>query len=176
MRKVLYIFGLLTDEDIEWMARAGTRHHFETGETLIRQGEPSGSILLLLDGRLAVDVEGLGIVARLGAGEIVGEMSMVDSSLPSATVTAERSSRALLLDKKILLQKCESDKGFGYRFYRALAVFLADRLRDRERRFKPLALHLQIEDEPDTLDTEILDRVSLAGDRFDRLIKRLAGD
>ena len=25
MRKVLYIFGLLTDEDVEWIARTGTR-------------------------------------------------------------------------------------------------------------------------------------------------------
>jgi CRP/FNR family cyclic AMP-dependent transcriptional regulator len=177
MRKVLYIFGLLTDEDIAWMANAGTRRRFDAGEMLIREGEPSESIVLVLDGRLAIDVQGFGVVARLGSGEIVGEMSMVDSSLPSATVTAEGRCRVLLLDKKTLLQKCDSDPGFGYRFYRALAVFLADRLRERERRLKPLGGLLHFHDEgPETLDIEILDKVSIAGDRFDRLLKQLAGE
>lgn len=177
MRKVLYIFGLLTDEDIEWMASVGRRRRLEPGEILIRQDESTTSIVLLLEGRLAVDVRGFGVVTRLGSGEIVGEMSMVDSSLPSATVTADGACCVLLLDKMTLLQKCDSDNGFGYRFYRALAVFLADRLRERERRLKPLGSLVQLNDEaPDTLDIEILDKVSIAGDRFDRLLKRLAGE
>ena len=32
MRKVLYIFGLLTDADIEWMARTGTRRRLQRTE------------------------------------------------------------------------------------------------------------------------------------------------
>ena len=31
MRKVLYIFGLLSDGDVEWMARAGVRRWARPG-------------------------------------------------------------------------------------------------------------------------------------------------
>lgn len=78
MRKVLYIFGLLTDADIDWMARVGIRRRLKDGEILIEQGKPIDSIILLLEGQLSVAVRDVGPVARLGVGEIVGEMSMVD--------------------------------------------------------------------------------------------------
>ena len=48
MRKVLYIFGLLTDADIDWMARVGIRRRLKDGEILIEQGKPIDSIILLL--------------------------------------------------------------------------------------------------------------------------------
>jgi hypothetical protein len=74
MRKVLYIFGLLTDADIEWMARTGTRRRLRDGEVLIMEGQSADSLILLLEGELLVTAEGLGQVARLGVGEIVGEV------------------------------------------------------------------------------------------------------
>ena len=134
MRKVLYIFGLLTDADIDWMARIGIRRRLKDGEILIEQGKPIDSIILLLEGQLSVAVRDVGLVARRGVGEFVGEMSMVDSAPPAATVVADGECLILLLDKKILLQKLTTDAPFGCRFYKALAVFLADRLRETEQR------------------------------------------
>lgn len=177
MRKVLYIFGLLTDADIDWMAYVGVRRRVKDGEVLIEQGKSIDSIILLLEGRLSVVVEGVGIVARLGVGEIVGEMSMVDSAPPSATVAAEGECLILLLDKNILLQKLTTDAPFGCRFYKALAVLLADRLREMQHRLggndrQNLAAEAILKDE---LDAAILDNVAMAGDRFDRMLKVLAG-
>ena len=79
MRKVLYIFGLLTDADVEWMAQTGTRRWVEAGEVLIQEGKPVDAVILLLDGELTVSVKGVGEISRLGVGEIVGELSYVDS-------------------------------------------------------------------------------------------------
>jgi CRP/FNR family transcriptional regulator, cyclic AMP receptor protein len=177
LRKVLYIFGLLTDADIDWLARVGVRRRVKDGEILIEQGKSIDSIILLLDGRLSVSVRDAGIVARRGVGEIVGEMSMVDSAPPSATVAAEGECLILSLDKNILLQKLASDAPFGCRFYKALAVFLADRLREVEYRSsgnsgQDLAADGVLKDE---LDAGILDNVSMAGDRFDRMLKVLTG-
>ena len=177
MRKVLYIFGLLTDADIDWMASVGIRRRLKDGEILVEQGKPIDSIILLLEGRLSVVVKDVGPVARLGVGEIVGEMSMVNSAPPSATVVAEGECLILLLDKKILVQKLTTDAPFGYRFYNALAVFLADRLRKMEHRLsgndeQDLAAETISKDE---LDIAILDNVSMAGDRFDRMLKVLTG-
>jgi CRP-like cAMP-binding protein len=166
LRKVLYIFGLLTDADIDWLARVGVRRRLKDGEILIEQGKSIDSIILLLEGRLSVAVKDVGIVARRGVGEIVGEMSMVDSAPPSATVAAEGECLVLSLDKNVLLQKLASDAAFGCRFYKALAVFLADRLREVEYRSGgndgDLAADAILKDE---LDAGILDNVSMAGDR-----------
>jgi CRP/FNR family cyclic AMP-dependent transcriptional regulator len=177
LRKVLYIFGLLTDADIDWLARVGVRRRVKDAEILIEQGRSIDSIILLLEGRLSVSVRDVGIVARRGVGEIVGEMSMVDSAPPSATVAAEGECLILSLDKNILLQKLASDATFGCRFYKALAVFLADRLREVEYRSsgnsgQDLAADGVLKDE---LDAGILDNVSMAGDRFDRMLKVLTG-
>jgi CRP-like cAMP-binding protein len=175
MRKVLYIFGLLTDGDVEWMADAGERRWVEPGGVLIEEGKPVAWLVLVLEGELAVSVAGVGEIARLGPGEVVGEMSFVDTAPPSATVAARERTLALFIDKAALSRKLESDVAFGYRFYRALAVFLADRLRDADRRLvdgRSGALeagHIL----KDELDLAILDNVSMAGERFNRLLKRL---
>jgi CRP/FNR family cyclic AMP-dependent transcriptional regulator len=177
MRKVLYIFGLLTDADVDWMARVGVRIRAKDGEVLIEQDKPTNSIILLLEGQFSVTVKNVGVVARLGVGEIVGEMSLVDLAPPSATVAAQGECRVLLLNKNVLLQKIESDAAFGCRFYKALAVFLADRLRQMGQRLNANEELDLAEDtiSKDELDPAILDSVSMAGERFDRLLKVLAG-
>ena len=178
MRKVLYIFGLLTDADVEWIARTGVRRRVREGEVLIQEGRPIESVIFLLQGEFLVTAQAAGEVARLGVGEIVGEMSCVDSSPPSATVTAVGECLALFLDKEIVARKLEADVAFGCRFYRALATFLADRLRGTVRRMgygavQDLDMQTLAKDE---LDLGILDTVSMAGDRFDRMLKTLVGE
>ena len=177
MRKVLYIFGLLSDGDVEWMARAGVRRWSRPGEVLIHQGRPVDSVILVLEGELIVSVRGVGEVARLGVGEVVGEMSYVDSAPPSATVSAHERTLALFIDKQLLTRRLESDVAFGCRFYRALAVFLADRLRGADRKLGYGETHsldgdAMMEDE---LDLTTLDTVSLAGARFHRMLQALTG-
>jgi CRP-like cAMP-binding protein len=177
MRKVLFIFGLLTDADVEWMAREGVRRWVEPGEVLIEEGRPVAWLVLVLEGELAVSVRGIGEIARMGAGDIVGEMSYVDSAPPSATVSAADRTLALFIDKQQLTRKMESDVGFGFRFYKALAVFLADRLRGADRRLSykqtgALKGEAIMEDE---LDLTVLDNLSMAGERFHRMLKMLSG-
>jgi CRP/FNR family transcriptional regulator, cyclic AMP receptor protein len=177
MRKVLYIFGLLTDADIAWIARTGTRRRVNNGEVLIREGLPAESVIVLLQGEFVVTAQAVGDIARLGAGEIVGEMSFVDSAPPSATVLAASDGLALFIDKAAMMQKLEADVAFGCRFYRALAVFLADRLRSSVRRMGYGSEDLGAEPiAKDELDDGILDNVSMAGERFDRMLKMLVAE
>jgi CRP/FNR family transcriptional regulator, cyclic AMP receptor protein len=172
MRKVLYIFGLLTDADVEWMAQAGVRRRLRDGEILIKERETSDSLILLLEGEMVASTEALGPIARMGVGEIVGEMSLVDSAPPSATVTARGEGLALFLGKAVLTQKLEQDEGFSSRFYRALAIFLADRLRE-SRQPKASRLDDEIAVAHDELDIGIMDRISAAGERFNRMLRIL---
>jgi CRP-like cAMP-binding protein len=92
------------------------------------------TLIFLLQGEFVVSAQAAGEIARLGAGEIVGEMSFVDSAPPSATVTAAGGGLALFLDKATVAQKLAADVACGCRFYRAPAIFLADRRRGTVRR------------------------------------------
>jgi CRP/FNR family transcriptional regulator, cyclic AMP receptor protein len=177
MRKVLYIFGLLTDADVEWMARNGMRRRVRDGEVVIRQGENVQWLILLLEGEFSVAAEGFGEVAIMGVGEIVGEISLVDSAPPSATVTARGDCTALFLDRSKLMHKLDSDDGFASRFYHSLAVFLADRLRATRRLSStPSGMADATAVMQDELDSGILDHVSAAGERFNRMLRILSGE
>ncbi len=89
MRKVLYVLGQLSDMDVEWMVRAGTRRYVHDGEIIVDEGQHIPSLYILLSGQLVVEVAGVGQVMPLQSGDIVGEMSFVDSAPTSATVKAQ---------------------------------------------------------------------------------------
>jgi CRP/FNR family transcriptional regulator, cyclic AMP receptor protein len=73
-----------------------------------------------------------------------------------------------------LRTKLSSDPHFAARFYRALCVFMADRLRQTTQR---MGYGAATDDKhaKDELNEDLLDNVHLAGARFDRMLKRLAG-
>src|ERR1019366_7945685 len=135
MRKAMYLMGALEDSDIEWLAANGTALRLPQGQVLAREGQPFDSLCGLGDGQLA----GLGgqlggqaggrYLATLLAGEVVGEISFVDSRPPLATATALDAARVLAVRREVLQTKLASDSRFAANFYRALATFLADRLR-----------------------------------------------
>lgn len=176
MRKVLYILGLLDDLDVDWLARQGRKRLIPAGEVLVREGTPCQSVFILIAGSMAVTIQGLGQVATLGSGEMIGELSFVDSAPPSATVTALSACEILDVDKHLLAGQLARNEGFARRFYQAIAMFLADRLRGTVRRMGYGAGDSLEGDDilADELDAKLLDTVSLAGERFDRLIRTLA--
>lgn len=176
MRKVLYLFGQLNDEDVEWMIATGRKRSLSRGGVLIQQGVPIDALFILLEGRLSVllgrqERE----IARLNAGEMVGEMSFVDARPPSATVRGLEDSTVFAIPKPVLADKLGRDLGFAARFYRALAIYLSTTVRERHRMLgygSSVDLD-EVEDDPDELDPNVLDTVALAGDRFDRMVRQL---
>jgi bacteriocin-type transport-associated protein len=180
MRKVLYILGELSDDDIEWMIAKGETQHLAAGTTLIHEGRPVDALYIVLDGAVTVLAQALGgkEIARLGVGELVGEMSLVDARPPSATVRTLEKAIAFVIPRHELVNKLAEDPGFAARFYKAIAIFLSDRLRGTVSRLgyssgRPLADDVEYADE---LDPSVLDTVYLAGTRFDRMLKRLIAD
>lgn len=180
MRKVLFLFGQLNDDDIEWLLAAGGRRPVAAGGLLIRQGSPADAVFILLAGKLAVWLQPQRgperEIARLSPGEIVGEMSFVDARPPSATVRALEDSTVFAVPKPVLAAKLATDHGFAARFYRALAIYLSTTVRERHRMLGagPTAVPADDwEEEADELDETVLDGVYLAGERFDRMVKRV---
>jgi CRP/FNR family transcriptional regulator, cyclic AMP receptor protein len=182
MRKVLFLFGQLNDDDVEWMLAHGTKRSVPEQGVLIQQGVVSDSVFIVLEGRLAVWLKPRRgperEIARLNAGEIVGEMSFVDARPPSATVRALEDSALFAIPKSALSARLAANEGFAARFYRALAIFLSTTVRERHRAvgyasdLGPEELEDE-EDDAEELDANVLDGIYLAGERFDRMVKRL---
>lgn len=174
MRKVLYLLGQLSDADVHWMGQAGERQKLASGTSLIQFGVTTKHIYIVLDGELVIQ-SNTGIeFARVGTGEVLGEMSLLDERPPSASVKTATEVTLLALDKKVLKAKLDKDMAFSSRFYRSLAVFLSNRMRTTIANLGYGSAPEQAED-PDELDSNVLDNVHLAGARFDRLLKTLMG-
>ena len=107
MRKVLFILSELADGDVDWMIQNGTKTAFPSGSVLIREGEPIEVLYVLLDGKLEVSLAALGgkVVAVLQCGEILGELSFLDSRPPSASVTAVEDATVLSIPRHRLTRK-----------------------------------------------------------------------
>ncbi|HZP79399.1 MAG TPA: cyclic nucleotide-binding domain-containing protein [Pseudolabrys sp.] len=170
MRKVLYILSRLNDEDVDWMATTGKRTRHAAGDVLIQQGGTISSLMFVLDGKVSVEVEGVGQVASLGSGEMLGEMSLVDESPPSATVVVVEPTQVLHIDRAALNVKLAQEPAFAARLYRAIAMFLSVRMRSTVQRLGYGKATVENEDE---IDMSLLETVTIAGSRFDRMLKRL---
>lgn len=177
MRKVLFILGQLSDEDVDWLANAGRRQQLVQGDVLITEGKPVEALYFILDGTLEVNAKGVGRLATLSCGEIVGEMSMIDQRPPSASVGALTASVVLAVPRAALEKKVAQDVVFAAHFYKAVATFLSDRLRSTVKRMgygEEVSLDEDVEIDGE-LDFSVLDNLHLAGARFDRILKKFMG-
>ncbi len=179
MRKVLFLLGQVNDEDIEWMLTVGHKEPIRNGRILIEEGRDIDAVYIVLDGTFAVSVAAAGNreINRLSSGEVIGEMSFVDSRPPSATVTALDDSHVFAIPRIDLANRLDQDMGFAARFYRALTLFLSDRLRSSVALLGygdggELGSQVGYDEE---LNPNVLDSVHLAGSRFDGMLKRLMG-
>jgi len=174
VRKVLFIFSVLTDGDVEWLARAGERFHADPGTVLIPLAARVDYLYFVLEGRLAIKTKSGDPIAYLESGEILGEMSLVDPAPTTVSVEVASDATLLRIPDAVVREKLASDPPFAARFYRALCVFLADRMRHTTQR---MGYGAATDDAhaKDELNEDLLDNVHLAGARFDRMLKRLAG-
>jgi len=83
----------------------------------------------VLDGELSVMLDTDETVARLTAGDIVGEMSLIEDRPPTVSVICATDARVLAIPYKEIRRRLDSDTAFASRFHQAFAVFLSHRLR-----------------------------------------------
>lgn len=111
----------------EDLVRSGVVRHAREGAVLMEQGKRNEAIYLVLEGTLGVHLENLEHepVALIGAGETVGELSMLDGSDASAFVVARSPCRLLSVDEQAFWRMVHASHGFAVN----LLVKLAQRLR-----------------------------------------------
>ena len=109
-RQVLAAIPLFADvlgaDQIKALASASHPAFFRSGTLLMSQGDLGGAMYAIVDGAVAVsftDVQGREqLVATLGPGEVVGEMSLFTGDRRTATVSAQTNVNALEITKSSL--------------------------------------------------------------------------
>jgi CRP-like cAMP-binding protein len=106
------IFGGLEEEELEWVAGALQVRRYDTGEEVVREGDPGSEMFGIYEGEVEVvkslprgDEEQR--IATLRAGDCFGEMSLIDVQARSATVRTLGPSVLWSLSNKDLRRLCE---------------------------------------------------------------------
>lgn len=123
----------MRDEDVVWLFQVGTRKIIKPGTALIQEGVRPRAVFIVIRGSFNVAVELLADepLAKLKAGELIGEISFLEGSPASATIVADEESVVLAIDSEELSDKLREDTAFAARMYRAFALVAERRLRNR---------------------------------------------
>ena len=171
MKHVLFLLGHLSDRDIEWMINSGHKENIEAGDFLIHRNEKIENLYIILSGYLSIldGISNIREIAQIGSGEVLGEMSFVESRLPSVSVMATQSCEVFVLSKELIRNRMDQNVRFQANFYYALALFLSDRLRKTTNQ-----LGYGDQEDIDVIDTNVLEEVAQAGSRFSQIVRKFA--
>jgi CRP/FNR family transcriptional regulator, cyclic AMP receptor protein len=107
----------------------------------------------------------------------MGEISLLDSRPPSATLRTEAVTELLAISFDSLRSKLSRDPPFAARLYQALGTFLAQRLRSVNLQLivgdGAMVDRMADENEADEIDPEVLEKITLAGSRFKWILEKL---
>lgn len=136
----LPLFAGLDQEELEKLGRVSGRRSAGRGEFIVRAGEATDSLFILLSGRAKVtnsDEDGREIIlAILEPGEFFGEMGLIDGSPRSANVVAQEHCELLVMSRDDF-QRCMQE---NFQVALKLMRILVQRLREADRKIESLAL------------------------------------
>jgi CRP-like cAMP-binding protein len=121
------------DADLGPLAARLKERHLRAGHVLMTEGERAIEMYFVRRGQLAVLKRVTGgveqVVARVGAGEFVGEMALFDRRPRSASIRAESDVDVLVLDRQAVQALINMSPAAAAAFLRALSEEFIERLR-----------------------------------------------
>lgn len=124
LAKTRFFADVLDSPQIGALSAGLAISEFRKGATLIREDDLGASMFVLAGGEVAVTVPGNGHarqVAKLGAGDVFGEMSLLTGARRAATVTATTPVRLIEIPKSALAPLIAASPGLADRFAAMLA-------------------------------------------------------
>lgn len=135
------LFEGLSREELDQIAGICTERRFGPGEVIFAEYTRGDEMCFIKDGTLLVQISTNSernqaaesqrtTIARLMPGHYVGEQTMVDDAMRSATVVSEGEAELLLIKRPDIEQLCEQNPHLGYIFMRNIAQELSFKLRN----------------------------------------------
>ena len=131
------LFRYLTEDERRRVESIGEVRRIAEGAYLIRAGELDSRLFAIEDGHLDIEVmrDGeLAIVATVGPGDVLGEVSFIDDSPRTVSVKAGEETTVRAWDKRTLSEALAFEPQLLAKFAVAMSELLVERLRDTARR------------------------------------------
>ncbi|MEO7241371.1 MAG: Crp/Fnr family transcriptional regulator [Variovorax sp.] len=134
------LFSALTATQASSISDAIIKKRFRRAEMIVEQGKKSNALYILLTGRarvMSTDSRGREVIlATLGPGDHIGEMSLIDDEPHSATVRTEVQTDVLMLGREGFARCLPESSSMSNNIMRGLVR----RLRHADRKIESLAL------------------------------------
>ncbi len=133
LAKVPFFDGLTRDA-LAIIAQVTAEESHATGTKLFQFGDPGDKLFIIIDGKVRIsrEVAGMGeeALAVLGAGEVFGEMSLLDESPRSADARVHERCRMLVITKEAFDDLLFLHKELAYEVLWNCVRILSTRLRE----------------------------------------------
>lgn len=140
--KTLPFFKDLSDSEVDIVLKKIFTKFYKKGSILFVEGMPGEVLYIVLEGAIVITKKTKEgdekEITRLGYGEIVGEMSLIDAGPRTATGKTEVDSRLIVITKKSFNEILESDPRIAAKILMELLKVLNRRLRATDKRFENL--------------------------------------
>jgi CRP/FNR family cyclic AMP-dependent transcriptional regulator len=134
------LFAGLDEAQLSVLARVIVRTSFGRNTTIIRAGDPTDMLYVVINGRVKVllsDDQGREVIlSLLGPGEVFGEMGLLDDSPRSANVVTQEPCELLSISKADFKRSLAENSELSLMVMRGLVK----RLREADRKIGSLAL------------------------------------
>jgi CRP-like cAMP-binding protein len=131
LRGVRFFDGI-PEREQQRIASLGRLEEYKPEEVIFREGQRRGSVFVVADGSVALDIRvpehGGRWFQTVTAGGLLGWSSVLDQPPLTATARALTVCRLVALDVNGLLALCESEPRFGFLFMRQVARAVVGRL------------------------------------------------
>jgi CRP-like cAMP-binding protein len=131
------LFRYFTEAERDRVETIGQTRRIRSGELLIRAGEQDATLFAVEDGHLDIIAKRDGseiVVATVGPGDVLGEVSFIDDSPRTVSVRAGEDAVVHAWDKRTLSEALGFEPQLLAKFAVAMSELLVERLRDTARR------------------------------------------
>lgn len=123
------LFSSLRPRELETLAGRAAERPMRAGEVVFRRSDPGSSMVAILSGEVRIVLPGANgrdqVLRVLRAGEVFGEVALLDGRARTADVVAETNGRLMIVERRDLLHILTDDPDFALR----IITLLCDRLR-----------------------------------------------
>ncbi len=137
--KNFLLFSILTPDQLTYIIKYMDPMELKAGEILFKEGDAGDFMSIVLDGALEIIKEDTwkdqaDVIATLGQGNSVGEMSLIDHNPRSATVRAITNTHLTTLSQGVFDMILDKEPNIGIKMLKGLTLVLSENLRDTSSR------------------------------------------
>jgi CRP/FNR family transcriptional regulator, cyclic AMP receptor protein len=139
--KNLSLFKDLTDAELDTVSRRIFEKDYKKGSTLFMEGMPGEVLYIVTEGAVEITKKARDrevAVTKIMPGEIVGEMSLIDSGTRTATGRTAADSKLIIITKRAFNEMLDSDPAIAAKILMALLKVINKRLRITDKKFEEI--------------------------------------